>query len=85
MFRYDTKHLSPNSARTAVEGLRSTFIVEDIKPFEDGRERYYAFRMKKPIAVRVGPPILRADYPSCPSKPLLWRLKKAKSNSEVMN
>lgn len=51
--QYNTQHLSPNSAQTVVEGLGSTFSVHHIRPHGDGRDRYYAFQLVDPVAVRV--------------------------------
>lgn len=81
MFRYDTQHLSPNSAQTVVEGLGSTFMVHHIRPHGDGRDRYYAFQLINPIAVRVctfqgGSPRYRTQTSPPILMPLLDRVMK---------
>ena len=53
MRRYDTRNLSPNSAQKVVQGFESTFFVDKLLPHGDGRDKYWAFELKKPIAVRV--------------------------------
>lgn len=52
-YGYGTQQLSPGSAQTAVEGLGSTFLVELSQGHRHGRDRYHAFQLQTPIAVRV--------------------------------
>ena len=64
--RYDTRNLSPESAQTVVRGFGSTLFVDKLLPQGDGRDKYWAFELKKPIAVRVSTLLLGSKAPSCP-------------------
>ena len=54
--QYYTQALSPLSAQRATEGLESNFLVERVQSYDSGRERYYAFQLKTPVAVRIYEP-----------------------------
>jgi len=53
---YDTQALSPTSAQRATEGLESNFSVDRVQSHDSGRERYYAFQLRTPVAVRIYEP-----------------------------
>ena len=59
--QYDTQMLSPTSSRRAAEGLQSEFMVDRLEGFNFGRDRYYAFQLSKPVAVRIHDPAVGAD------------------------
>ncbi len=54
--QYYTQALSPLSARRATEGLESNFSVDRVQSYDSGREKYYAFQLRTPVAVRVYEP-----------------------------
>ena len=54
--RYDTQHLSPVSAERAAEGIEANFIFHSLTSMTDGRDRYMAFQLYIPVAVRVYDP-----------------------------
>lgn len=54
--QYFTQALSPTSARRATEGLESSFSVDRVQSQGSGRERYYAFQLGTPVAVRIHEP-----------------------------
>lgn len=54
--RYYTQALSPTSAQRATEGLESNFFVDTVQSLDSGREKYYAFQLKIPVAVRIYEP-----------------------------
>ena len=49
LFCYDTQNLSPVSAERAAEGIEASFIFHSLK----NQNRYIAFQLFVPIAVRV--------------------------------
>ena len=53
---YDTQILSPTSSRRAAEGLQSEFWVDRLSSYGLGGDRYYAFQISKPVAVRIHDP-----------------------------
>ncbi len=55
--RYDTQHLSPVSAERAAEGIEASFIFHSLASMTDGRDRYIAFQLYVPVAVRVYDPV----------------------------
>ncbi len=54
--QYYTQALSPTSAQRATEGLESNFCVDRVQSHDSGRERYYAFQLRTPVAVRIYEP-----------------------------
>lgn len=54
--RYDTQRLSPVSARRAAEGIDAGFICHNLESITDGQNRYVAFQLYVPVAVRVYDP-----------------------------
>lgn len=54
--RYDTQRLSPVSARRAAEGIDAGFIFHNLESIIDGQNRYVAFQLYVPVAVRVYDP-----------------------------
>ena len=55
--RYDTQYLSPTSAQRAIEGLRSSdFVVDRVQSHGFGQDRYFAFQLSAPTAVRLYTP-----------------------------
>ena len=54
--QYYTQALSPLSARRATEGLESNFAVDRVQSYDSGREKYYAFQLRLPVAVRIYEP-----------------------------
>ncbi len=54
--QYYTQALSPTSAQRAIEGLESNFCVDRVQSHDSGRERYYAFQLRTPVAVRIYEP-----------------------------
>lgn len=54
--QYYTQALSPTSAQRATEGLEANFSVDRVQRLDSGRERYYAFQLRTPVAVRVYEP-----------------------------
>ena len=54
--QYYTQALSPVSAQRATEGLESNFAVDRVQSYDSGRERYYAFQLRLPVAVRIYEP-----------------------------
>ena len=54
--QYSTEALSPVSARRATEGLESTFSIDRIGSQDSGLERYFAFQLRTPVAVRIYEP-----------------------------
>ena len=50
---YDTQLLSPISAERAAEGIEAGFILHSLKNMTDGRDRYIAFQLHIPVAIRV--------------------------------
>ena len=67
-FRYNTQHLSPVSAERATEGIEAGFMFHSLKSITDGQDRYIAFQLHVPIAVRVYDPVahrLQQDRVTC--------------------
>ena len=54
--QYHIQALSPLSAHRAAEGLESNFSVGRVQSYGSGRERYYAFQLRTPVAVRIYEP-----------------------------
>ena len=54
--RYNTQHLSPVSAERAAEGIEVDFIFHSLTSMIDGRDRYMAFQLYIPVAVRIYDP-----------------------------
>ena len=54
--RYDTQLLSPASAGRAAEGIEAGFILHKLRRIADGQDRYMAFQLYTPVAVRVYDP-----------------------------
>ena len=54
---YDTQHLSPVSAGRAAEGIEAGFVFHSLENMIDGRDRYIAFQLYIPVAVRVYKPV----------------------------
>lgn len=54
--RYDLQHLSPVSAGRAAEGIDAGFIFHSLESIRDGQNRYIAFQLHIPVAVRVYDP-----------------------------
>ena len=63
--QYDTQNLSPNTARRAIDGLESDFLVDRVQSHGSGLERYYAFQLKAPFAVRVHNPAAGQSRVEC--------------------
>ena len=67
-FHYDTQHLSPASAGRAAEGIEAGFILHKLRRITDGQDRYIAFQLYTPVAVRVYDPVvqrLQQDRVTC--------------------
>ena len=62
-FRYDTQHLSPVSAERAAEGIEAGFILHSLKSMTDGRDRYIAFQLHVPVAIRIYDPVIQQLQP----------------------
>ena len=62
-FRYDTQHLSPVSARRAAEGIKADFILHSLKSIIDSRDRYIAFQLHFPVAIRIYNPVIQQLQP----------------------
>ena len=60
---YDTRHLSPVSAERAAEGIEAGFILHSLKSMTDGRDRYVAFQLHIPVAIRVYDPVAQRLQP----------------------
>ena len=60
---YDTRHLSPVSAERAAEGIEAGFILHSLKSMTDGRDRYVAFQLHIPVAIRVYDPVIQRLQP----------------------
>lgn len=58
-FRYDTQHLSPFSAERAAEVIQAGFILHSLKSMTDGRDRYIAFQLHVPVAIRIYDPVIQ--------------------------
>lgn len=56
-FHYDTAHLSPVSAERAIEGIEADFMFHSLTSMTDGQDRYIAFQLYIPVAVRVYDPV----------------------------
>lgn len=56
---YDTQQLSPVSARRAAEGIEAGFIFEGLESITDGQDRYIAFQLHIPVAIRVYDPVVQ--------------------------
>ena len=54
--QYYTQPLTPMSARRAIEGLEANFSVDRVQDYDSGREKYYAFQLRTPVAVRIYEP-----------------------------
>lgn len=50
---YDTQHLSPVSAERAAKGSEASFIYHSLKSKTDDEDKYLAFQLYVPVAVRV--------------------------------
>ena len=53
---YDTQRLSPTSAERAAEGIEAGFIFQSLQSMIDGQDRYLAFQLHMPVAIRVYDP-----------------------------
>lgn len=65
---YDTQDLSPVSAERAAEGSEASFIYHSLKSKTDGEDKYLAFQLYIPVAVRVYDPVsqrLQQDRVTC--------------------
>ena len=65
---YDTQQLSPLSAQRATEGIEAGFIFHSLKSIKEGQDRYVAFQLYIPVAVRVYDPAvqrLQQDRVTC--------------------
>ena len=62
-FHYDTRHLSPVSAERAAEGIEAGFILHSLENMTDGRDRYIAFQLHIPVAIRVYDPVVQRLQP----------------------
>ena len=60
---YDTQNLSPVSAERAAEGIEAGFILHSLKSMTDGRDRYVAFQLHIPVAIRVYDPFVQRLQP----------------------
>lgn len=58
--RYDIQHLSPVSAARAVEGIDASFMFHNLESITDDQNRYIAFQLHVPVAVRVYEPDIQA-------------------------
>lgn len=54
---YDTQRLSPISAERAAEGIEAGFIFQNLQSMIDGQDRYLAFQLHIPVAIRVYDPL----------------------------
>ena len=54
--QYYTQALSPTSAERATEGLESNFSVDLVQSHDSGRDKYFAFQLRTPVAVRIYEP-----------------------------
>ncbi len=58
-FYYNTQQLSPISAGRAAEGIEAGFIFHSLESMTDGQDRYIAFQLHIPVAVRVHDPVVQ--------------------------
>ena len=54
---YDTQNLSPAAAGRAAEGIEAGFLFWELRSLSDGRDRYMAFQLYAPVAVRIYDPV----------------------------
>ena len=58
-FHYDIGHLSPISAERAIEGIEAGFMFHSLAGMTDNRDRYIAFQLYIPVAVRIYDPVVQ--------------------------